>query len=279
MSNIVFNARFTPQICDTLGADTFEVTADVFDGTGQFSGFDVAVDDVVFLDTYNSITAPSSISRYVVQSITSSGAFSVVAVLKYEDSGTPVDPNEILGNPGFICRASVKGFGYHAAPTLHTFPDYITQYARDYDNYIKLDENLTDIDTSALKGRFINGSGGTLTALKLVRQNTAGNIFSVDPSDESQVLRILGVLSDSTDDAVSGVVIFSGRLLNISTSFAVGDVLFLSKSGGYTVTAPEIGVGGFLAGDWIVRVGQITKNEDNPSNKDFKVELDIVGVL
>ena len=48
---------------------------------------------------------------------------------------------------------------------------------------------------------------------------------------------------------------------------------------GLTTSIPEIGVAGFLSGDFVVKVGRITKNSDVPANKDFKVEVHIIGQL
>ena len=53
MSDIVFSAGFTPNSSTQLTATTFQVSADVADGLGFFSGFDVMVGDSVFLDTFN----------------------------------------------------------------------------------------------------------------------------------------------------------------------------------------------------------------------------------
>lgn len=280
MSNTVFNARFTPTVSSALSADTFQVTADIFDGTGVYSGLDVNLNDVVFLDTFNSITAPSSISRYVVTAIISSNLSDVTVVLQYSDTGTPVDPGEVAGNPGFISRASgLQALAYHAAPTLHTFADYITQYARNYDSYIQLESALSNIDISVIKGTYLNNSGSTLAAFTPVYQNSSGNINKIDPSQEAQVANYLGVLLESTSTGSVGTVALSGLVKNVTTGFSIGDLVYLSKTGSLTVTVPEIGSGGFVAGDFVVKVGKITKNSTNGSQKDFKVEIEVKGKL
>jgi hypothetical protein len=281
MSNTVFNARFTPTGSIQLTAETFQVTADIFDGTGVYSGFDLDLDQVVFLDTFNSISAPQSVSRYTIDSILSTGAVEVEVVLRYADTGSPVDPGEITGNPGFIAAATAeKLFAYHAAPTLHTIPDYIVQYARNYDNYVTLEDALGgDVDAGAIKGLFTNGSGSLINALTPVRQDSAGEMFPINPSNESEVSNILGLLSANTADDAQGTVVFEGLLLNVTTSFVVGDVIYLSKSGGLTATAPDIGVGSFVAGDFVVQIGKITKNATNGAQKDFKVEVQLRGQL
>ena len=57
------------------------------------------------------------------------------------------------------------------------------------------------------------------------------------------------------------------------------DVLYVSKTGGVTNVKPSIGVDGFTAGDVIIRLGVVSKNRDNPSNKDLIVNVAIIGVL
>lgn len=283
MSNTVFSARFTPTSSTPLSSDTFQVSGDIFDGTGIYSGLDVELDDVLFLDTFNSITAPGSISRYVVLSIISSGISSVQAIFQYADTGSPVDPGEVIGNPGFVARASVvQGLAYHAAPTLHTIPDYVTQYARNYDSYIKLETALSSIsavDASVIKGLFLNSTGSSIAALTPVKQNGSGLMASVDPSSETDIQNYLGVLTQTTANGNSGAVAFSGLIKNVSTSFVLGDILYLSKTGGLTATAPEIGSNSFLAGDFVLKVGKITKNSTNGAQKDFKVEVELRGQL
>lgn len=133
--------------------------------------------------------------------------------------------------------------------------------------------------TSAETNSYLNNSGSTIPAFILVRQDSSGNINTINPSSESQVINILGILLQDTDNGEYGAVALGGLITNITTSFIVGNILYLSKSGGLTITVPEIGAGGFLAGDFVVKVGRITKNLDNPANKDFKVEIEIVGQL
>lgn len=279
MSNTVFNARFTPTNSSMLSADTFQVIGAIFDGTGVYSGLDVSLNDVVFLDTFNSVTAPSTVSRYTIQSILFTSVSEAEVVLKYADTGTPVDPSEVIGNPGFICLASFAlGLGYVSAPSLHTFPDYVAQYARNYDSYIKLESALSNVDSSVVKGLYLNNSGSTIP-FTLVRQDNLGNIHKIDPSIESDAVNYLGVLLGSTPNGSSGLVALSGLVKNISTGFSMGDIVYLSKTGGLTIVVPEIGTGGFVAGDFVIKVGKITKNSTIGTQKDFKVEVELKGQI
>jgi hypothetical protein len=133
--------------------------------------------------------------------------------------------------------------------------------------------------TSAETNSYLNNSGFTIPEFTLVRQDSSGNINTINPSSESQVSNVLGILLQNTNDGQYGTIALLGLITNVITSFVLGDVLYLSKSGGLTTTIPEIGAGGFLASDFVVKVGRITKNLDNPLNIDLKVEIDIIGQL
>lgn len=282
MSDIVFSAGFTPNSSTQLTATTFQVSADVADGLGFFSGFDVMVGDSVFLDTFNSISAPYTVSKYFVSSINTLGATTVNVVLTYDDTGAPLDPAEVSGIKGFIARNS-SGFNltYHAAPQSQGIPDYVVQYARNYDAFNIIDPNLGGGGGggSSNEELFTNVSGSTIAALIPVRQDSNGDIFTIDPSNESQVNSIVGITKQSIPNNVEALVVLSGLIKNITTSFSIGDVIFLSKTGTLTSTAPDIGVGGFVEGDFVVRLGKITKNSDNPSAKDLLVSIQVIGGL
>ena len=153
MSNIIFNARIDIlNSVSTIDPTEFDITANLFDGTGQFGAADVLVGDTIFLDTFPSITATNTISKYRVILITGAVGLSLSAKIKYADSGSPVDPSEIIGNPGFICRRSPNlKLAWHAAPTIHTISDYLVQYARDEEDWEIID-NLGATGPQGLQG-------------------------------------------------------------------------------------------------------------------------------
>lgn len=133
--------------------------------------------------------------------------------------------------------------------------------------------------TSADTNSYLNNSGVTLGSFTLVRQDSAGNMNSINPSIEAEVINVLGVLLQATTNGNYGPVALGGLITNITTSFALQDILYLGKSGAIVNTVPDIGANGFLAGDFVIKVGRITKNLDVPANKDFKMELEILGQL
>lgn len=175
MSDAVFSARFTPNSSLVVDATTFDVNADIFDGTGAYSGFDVAPGDLVFLDCFPSISNPNTVARYKVLSLSMATAGMVDARLKFYDEGAIVDPGEVAGNPGFICRASaINGLAFHAAPTIHTLPDYVIQYARNVENLRTVDHLLTPLTIK------LDGSDVTSEATEL--NFTGSGVTAVETS-------------------------------------------------------------------------------------------------
>lgn len=130
----------------------------------------------------------------------------------------------------------------------------------------------------SIENSYLNSSGDLLPTLKPVR-SSSGNLGEIDPGFEADVKAILGIVKEDIANGASGIVVLDGLIENITTSYAFDTVVYLSKTGNLTDTAPDVGVESFVAGDFVVRLGQITKNSANPSNKDFKVKIEIIGQL
>lgn len=123
-----------------------------------------------------------------------------------------------------------------------------------------------------------NNTGLTLTKGTPVRVSGLG-MSTINVSVEAQANAIAGVVRADTSDSTLGAVVSNGIIQDITTSASVGDVLYVSKTGTTTNVKPSIGTGGFVADDWVVRVGVVAKNSGNPSLKDLLVILEIVGKL
>jgi hypothetical protein len=124
-----------------------------------------------------------------------------------------------------------------------------------------------------------NQSGSLIPALTPVAVDNNGYITTIDVSDEDTVFSIAGVTKASIANNASGDVSLAGRIENVSVSFAHGDYVYVSKTGGLTNQHPAIGVNGFVAGDAVIRVGVIVRNTNTPSNKDLLVKMQLVGKL
>lgn len=122
-----------------------------------------------------------------------------------------------------------------------------------------------------------NVSGVSMPKGTPVRQTTAGDMDFVDVSIEAHAFACSGITQSSVPNLSAGPVLTSGRLTNITTSFVFGDPVYVSKIGGLTNVKPERGVDGFVAGDFIIAIGVIGKNADNPANKDIILNIGLVG--
>lgn len=131
----------------------------------------------------------------------------------------------------------------------------------------------------ALQSTYINNTGLTIAKGNPVCSDASGELALVNVSSDASVSSIVGLTSESVLNGETGNVIDAGRLTDITTSFSVGSAIYVSKTGTLTDSRPDIGVGGFLVGDYVVFVGVIVKNEENPSLKDIKLLLSVVGQL
>ena len=130
----------------------------------------------------------------------------------------------------------------------------------------------------AIEDDFTNSTGSPISALIPVT-SIGGNIDGIDVSTEDEVMSIVGVTRTSIANGTQGPVVLVGLIKNVTITGNFDDIVYVDKTGALSITKPEIGVGSFVAGDFIIRVGKIVKNKDNPSNKDLLVRISIVGQL
>ena len=102
---------------------------------------------------------------------------------------------------------------------------------------------------------------------------------TVDVSDEGDVNSVVGVLNSEVSDGGSATIVGAGKITDIGNTFNLRDGLFIAKDGTLTSTKPSIGVDGFVAGDWIVKIGVVTKNQVDPLDRDLIVNTIIIGQL
>lgn len=135
------------------------------------------------------------------------------------------------------------------------------------------------INASSVSDSRPNNTGSPLPKGTPVRINVSGELDIIDVGVEAEAFSAAGVVLETIANGASGDIINSGKITDITTTAVLGDVVFVSKTGGLTNVKPSIGVSGFVAGDLVIRVGVIAKNEDNPSLKDLIVSLAIVAQL
>jgi hypothetical protein len=135
------------------------------------------------------------------------------------------------------------------------------------------------LKASGLESKFQNGAGVIIEKATPVRKTSTGTIDFINVSIENEVLALIGVTSSSILTDGLGPVITHGRIENVTISATFGDAIYLGKDGFLTNVKPDIGVGGFVAGDYVVRVATIARNETNLLQKDLVLEITLVGQL
>lgn len=125
----------------------------------------------------------------------------------------------------------------------------------------------------------VNDSGAEITKATPVRITSTG-VAPIDVSDEDQVSAIAGLAKSTMGDSTSGEIVSAGIIEDVATSIPVGSIVYCGKTpGSLTAIKPGIGVNGFEAGDWVIRLGVMAKNIDNGSNTDMLVNIQIIGQL
>lgn len=124
----------------------------------------------------------------------------------------------------------------------------------------------------------VNNSGVTIPKCIPVKI-TATGISTIDPSVESDIDAFAGLTGSLTLDTQTAEVVTSGIILDTGLAFTPGDAAYVSKSGGVTNVKPSIGTGGFVSGDFIIRLGIIAQNDSNISLRDLIVHTQVIGQL
>ena len=124
-----------------------------------------------------------------------------------------------------------------------------------------------------------NTSGLTIIKATPIRIDGDGNINNIDVSSETEALSVAGVSLENIVDGTRGDVVTSGRVEDIVTTANNGDVLYVSKTGALTNIKPDIGIGGFVSGDFVIRIGVVYKNQYDPIKQDLLLNIDVVGQL
>jgi hypothetical protein len=159
--------------------------------------------------------------------------------------------------------------------------------ARNRDDY-NIDARIKEIEDQVgggvstgelVKTNFTNNTGASISEFIVVSTNSSGYMKILDLSATGDITSYKGLTTETIADAASGGVASSGIIKNITTGFAFGDHLWCAKDGSLTNVEPDIGVGGFVDGDHVLYVGHISRNEDNPAQKDLFLRLQIMGQL
>lgn len=122
-----------------------------------------------------------------------------------------------------------------------------------------------------------NSSGGAIPTLTPVVISAAGGFTTIDVSSFDP--RTLAVTSSAIADGSFSSIVLQGVIEDVTTPLAIGDSVYVSKTGGLTSTLPSVGVDGFVAGDALIIVGDIIENSANAADKDLVVDIRFVVEL
>lgn len=134
------------------------------------------------------------------------------------------------------------------------------------------------ITTGGVSDQRTNNTGQTLVQATPVRINTAGTLDTIDVSNDNS-RSIVGVVATSISDGATGEIIGSGKITNVSVPGTFGDTVYVSKAGALTNIPPTEGQDSFVSGDFVIAVGVIAKNIDNPLQKDLILNIEVHGIL
>lgn len=126
---------------------------------------------------------------------------------------------------------------------------------------------------------YTSSSGSAIPQGMAVYANTSGHILPVDPTNQTSVGAMVGYANIRIPSTASGGVISSGRLENITTSFSVGDALYVGLDGNPINVKPDYGVAGFSVGDSVIFIGVLVNNEFNPAQTDLQLFTQVIGQL
>jgi hypothetical protein len=130
----------------------------------------------------------------------------------------------------------------------------------------------------AVVATMTNNSGSSIAAFKPVSSDVLGEMAAVNVSDVLSSHLFVGLTNTSVSDGDAAQITTFGKIENI-TGITLGAPVFVSKTGGLTQLYPTAGVDGFVSGDYCIKVGAPIKNQDNPSNIDLIVSIQMVGQI
>ena len=139
---------------------------------------------------------------------------------------------------------------------------------------------LDTTPSKTVEMKIINETGAVLTRYTPVRIHSDGTYQKINVSIEAEALACVGVINSETI-AVSagGYLAYNGTIEEVTTAADFGDTIYVDKTGGLTNVLPSIGLGGFVAGDFVIRIGVIAKNHFDPLKKDLILHIQVIGQL
>lgn len=107
----------------------------------------------------------------------------------------------------------------------------------------------------------------------------AGGMAPLVPTIETDVDAFVGVARNDVLNTGSGDIINAGLLEDVAGGYAPGETVYVSKTGAVTNVKPTDGGAGFVAGDFIIKIGVIAENNVNSALRDCIICIQIMGQI
>jgi len=140
-------------------------------------------------------------------------------------------------------------------------------------------QGLSTTPSKSVEMQITNTTGSTLNKFTPVYIAADGSYQKINVSIEAQALGCVGVITEDVSNGSQGKLAYNGTIEDVDTAADFGDILYVDKTGGITNVRPSIGLGGFIAEDFVVQIGVIAKNPDNGSLKDLILNVQVIGQL
>ena len=177
MSQLVFQAKITLNSAIETSTNVWEFQLSFVDNEGVFTANNISVGDVVIVDT--SMYEIGTITRYVVQSITSASASDCTLVAEYDasnDNLSPPDASYSAGTDGVIARPSPNyGLLPVPSPGIQNLPDRFSFYIQNYNN-----NNIVDNITGGGASPVLNSTTPTPTTIGGISSGTTFDNMPVE---------------------------------------------------------------------------------------------------
>lgn len=253
MANAIFNAKCTLKTCSaTANPDEFDITAQIYDAEGVFTGLDIVVGDMIIADTAG--TESGTVSKYKVKTITAKTFNLLTATIKYDDIGTAIDPTGALDVPGFICRPSTTNkLLWISANDTQQFAQKLVTFANNIQQFQIVESGLSSGTANKMQDSFVNGTGALVnnfSATYIKNDNT----FDLCDADIAAQGECFGIVDNGSNVAIGalGAITYTGKVAGALTGlgFAPGDKIYVGQTPGEltNITPGDPGDTVFLVG-------------------------------
>ena len=194
MSQPIFVAK-TNLASATPNGSNWDVVFSVFDAEGIFDGSSVTVGDTVFIDT--SAYFMGTISRYIIDSITSQSSSEVSAVVRFDDNGSEPDLSFCVGLDGYISRPTPNlKYSTMPSPQLQGLSDKFLVYPEN-NNWEQIADNQGGGGATGATG--LNGSTGPSGATGVSVIGPQGNTGNNGMTGATGLIGPTGATGDVTN--------------------------------------------------------------------------------